>query len=142
MCLRLCLMLKKYRANLNFKHNLVKVDGPNRMAWFEKVDQDGQTRLVEKTFDMLHVCPPQSAPDFIKKSPLSDQSGWVDVDAQSLQHKRYPNIWGIGDVTNTPNAKNCRCCKSPSSCSSLQFTCEYRFGDTAVKLSGLWFHAL
>ena len=54
---------------------------------------------------MIHVTPPQSAPDFIKKSPLSADSGWVDVDQNSLQHSRFDNIFGMGDVTTTPNAK-------------------------------------
>jgi sulfide:quinone oxidoreductase len=56
-------------------------------------------------FDMLHVCPPQCAPDFMRNSPLADLAGWMDVDQFSLRHKVYANIWGLGDVTNTPNAK-------------------------------------
>ena len=54
---------------------------------------------------MLHVTPPQSAPDFISNSPLADSEGWVDVDKHSLQHNKYPNIFGLGDAANTPNAK-------------------------------------
>ena len=46
-----------------------------------------------------------SAPDFIKASPLVDESGWVDVDPYTLQHQKYPNIFGIGDVTNLPTSK-------------------------------------
>lgn len=58
-------------------------------------------------YDLLHVVPPQSAPDFIKASPLSDGSaqGWVDVDKYTLRHTRYSDAFGIGDATNTPNAK-------------------------------------
>ena len=54
---------------------------------------------------MLHVCPPQCAPDFIKNSPLADDAGWLNVDPKTLQHKTFSNIWGAGDVMNTPNAK-------------------------------------
>ena len=54
---------------------------------------------------MIHVCPPQKAPDFIRVSPLADSAGWVDVDQQTLRHKQYPNVYGLGDVTSTPNAK-------------------------------------
>ena len=54
---------------------------------------------------MLHVAPPQSAPDFIKVSPLVDDNGWVDVDQATLQHKHFPDIYSLGDVMNAPNAK-------------------------------------
>lgn len=97
--------LEKYRASLLLSHNLIKVNGETRTAWFKKTDADGTVSEVETNFDMLHVCPPQTAPDFIRSSPLTDAAGWVDVDQYTMQHKRYPNIWGLGDVTNTPNAK-------------------------------------
>jgi sulfide:quinone oxidoreductase len=54
---------------------------------------------------MLHVCPPQTAPDFIRVSPLADAAGWVDVDQATLRHKTYENVWSLGDVMNAPNAK-------------------------------------
>jgi len=54
---------------------------------------------------MMHVCPPQTAPDFIRVSPLADAAGWVDVDQNTLRHKEYENIWSLGDVMNAPNAK-------------------------------------
>lgn len=97
--------VERYGAALNFGSNLKKVDGPNRRAWFEQKDADGKPRLVELGFDFLHVCPPQTAPDFIKASPLADQAGWVDVDQATMQHKRYPNVFGLGDAASTPNAK-------------------------------------
>jgi len=97
--------VKRYKAELNFGEQLVKVDGPNKTAWFEKADAEGNKTLVERKFDMLHVCPPQSAPDFIKASPLANEAGWVDVDQHTLQHNKYPNIYGLGDAGSTPNAK-------------------------------------
>jgi len=54
---------------------------------------------------MLHVVPPQTAPAFIKNGPLANADGWVEVNQHSLQHVRYPNIFGLGDATSTPNAK-------------------------------------
>ncbi len=97
--------VKKYSIELSFSANLVKVDGPKQIATFEVTDSLGNKSLVEKTFDMLHVCPVQRAPRFISESPLADANGWVDLDQQSLQHNTYPNIFGIGDANNTPNAK-------------------------------------
>jgi sulfide:quinone oxidoreductase len=94
-----------YGIKLNFKQDLLAIDGPGKTATFRVTAPDGT--ITEKTthFDMIHVTPPQSAPDFIKASPLADSNGWIDVDKYTLQHSKYANIFGLGDATNTPNAK-------------------------------------
>ncbi|HJH17561.1 MAG TPA: NAD(P)/FAD-dependent oxidoreductase [Pseudomonas lactis] len=97
--------VEKYNARLAFNSNLVKVDGPARKAWFEVKDAEGNATVEEKTFDMLHVVPPQVAPDFIRESLLADAAGWCEVNPHSLQHLRYPHIFGLGDVCGTSNAK-------------------------------------
>ena len=96
--------VKRYNANLHFNHQLVKVDGANKRAWF-KVTQGESTSLLETDFDMIHVVPPQQAPDFIRASNLVDAAGWVSVDQNTLQHSKYPYIFALGDVMNAPNAK-------------------------------------
>lgn len=93
-----------YGITPRFGHNLVAVDGPNRRATFE-VTIDGKTSREAFAFDFLHVVPPQSAPDFIKRSALADKSGWVAVDKHRLQHAQFPNVFGLGDCTTTPNSK-------------------------------------
>jgi sulfide:quinone oxidoreductase len=97
--------VEKYNAHLNFFHNLVAVDGPAGKAWFDVTKPDTAVERIEMDFDMMHVCPPQCAPDFIRVSPLADAAGWVDVDQTTLRHKTYDNIWSLGDVMNAPNAK-------------------------------------
>ena len=97
--------VNRYGIGLNFSHNLKKIDGPNKTAWFEKTDGDGNTELIERRFDMIHVVPPQTAPDFIRVSPLAAESGWVDIDQASLRHNKYPDIYALGDVGSSPNAK-------------------------------------
>ncbi len=97
--------INRYGVTLNFQHNLVKIDGPGKTAWFRKSGPDGKSEIVETKFDMIHVTPPQTAPDFIRVSPLADAAGWVDVDQGTLRHKTHANIWALGDVMNAPNAK-------------------------------------
>ena len=97
--------IERYQASLNFFHNLVAVDGPAKKAWFDVSVPDAPVRQIETKFDMMHVCPPQCAPDFIKVSPLADAGGWVDVEQTTLRHKTFENVWALGDVTNAPNAK-------------------------------------
>ncbi len=97
--------IERYQASLNFFHNLVAVDGPAGKAWFDVSVPDEPVRRIETEFDMMHVCPPQCAPDFIRVSPLADVGGWIDVEQTTLRHKTFENIWALGDVTNAPNAK-------------------------------------
>lgn len=98
-----------YHQVLDFKHNLVSVDGEDQKAVFE-VGEEG--RRVEKAFEMLHVVPPQSAPDFIKYSPIANEGGWVDVDKRSLQHQQYGNIFALGDCSSLPTSKTAAAVRS------------------------------
>lgn len=97
--------VQRYGIDLNFKHNLTAIDGPAKKAWFTRTDEDGKTETLERSFDMIHVCPPQTAPDFVRVSPLADAAGWVDVDQSTLRHKSFDNVYSLGDAMNAPNAK-------------------------------------
>jgi sulfide:quinone oxidoreductase len=97
--------IERYKAQLHFQHTLARVDGPARRAWFTRTDAEGAKTTVECEFDMLHAVPPQTAPDFIRVSPLADAAGWVDVDQATLRHKTLPGVYGLGDACNAPNAK-------------------------------------
>jgi sulfide:quinone oxidoreductase len=97
--------VKRYQINLQFNSKLVAVDGPAKKAWFEIKDAQGNLQRVEKSFDMLHVVPPQIAPDFIRQSSLANAEGWVEVDQTTLQHVRHADIFSLGDACSSPNAK-------------------------------------
>lgn len=59
-------------------------------------------------YDFLHVVPPQSAPDWVKTSPLADPEnagGYIEVDKHTMQHTRYPDVFALGDAGSTPNSK-------------------------------------
>ena len=60
---------------------------------------------ISVPFDLLHLAPPQAAPKFIRDSVLVNESGWLSVDHHTLQHLKYPNIFGLGDVAALPTAK-------------------------------------
>jgi len=96
--------VEKYSAELNFHRNLVAVDGSAGKAWFAST-QEGDDSKVEVDFDMLHVCPPQIAPDFVRHSELADEAGWLEVSPETLMHPRYGNVFGLGDGCSAPNAK-------------------------------------
>jgi hypothetical protein len=98
-------VVKRYGISTHFLHNLKAVKADDKIAVYD-VYKDGEiVDEVEKEYDLLHVVPPQSAPDFIKKSPLANEAGWVDVDRNSMQHTKYANVFSLGDAGSTPNAK-------------------------------------
>ncbi len=97
--------VKAYDIDLQFGHTLTKIDGATKQATFTKTLADGTKESITTNFDMIHVVPPQTAPDFIKASPLADAAGWVDIDPASMRHKKYANVYAAGDVGNTTNAK-------------------------------------
>ena len=70
--------------------------------FFQHMETGEET--VEK-YDMIHVTPPMSSPDFIKNSPLAASSGWVEVDKLTTQHVKYPNVFSLGDCSNLPTSK-------------------------------------
>ena len=97
--------VQRYGIHLQFGETLTAVDGEARVAFFRRARADGGHDVVRREFDLLHVVPPQKAPDFVRVSPLADAAGWVDVDPATLRHKRHANVFALGDVANTTNAK-------------------------------------
>jgi sulfide:quinone oxidoreductase len=97
--------VKLYGIHLNFGSTLTAVDGPARRATFSVALPDGTKETVQREYDMIHVCPPQKAPDFVRASPLADAAGWVEVDHGTLRHARFEHIFSLGDACSAPNAK-------------------------------------
>lgn len=85
-----------------FKYNLTEIRGELKIAVFNHIETGEE--LIEN-YEMIHVTPPMSAPDFIKQSPLANEAGWVDVSKDTLQHNRFSNIFGIGDSSSLPTSK-------------------------------------
>jgi len=123
--------LKKYKIHTHFSSNVTAIYGDTKTIEYETKesdeslkqnlsaldascytitpkDENSETKKVSLKFDLCHAVPPQSAPDFIKESPLADPKnalGFVEVEKYSLQHSRFPNIFALGDCTNAPCSK-------------------------------------
>lgn len=85
-----------------FQHDLVEIRPVRREAVFKCLDTGEEVVLP---YDMIHVTPPQSAPDFLKRSPLANAAGWVEVDQATLQHVRFPDVFALGDCSSLPTSK-------------------------------------
>ncbi len=85
-----------------FKRNLTEIRADKKEAVFVNLETNEE---FVQTYDMIHVTPPMSAPDFIKNSPIAAESGWVDVNKDTLQHNKFKNIFGLGDSSSLPTSK-------------------------------------
>jgi sulfide:quinone oxidoreductase len=90
----------------NFFRNLVEVDAVNKKAVFAKIVDGKQTEeTTTEDFDMMHVTPTMRAIPELAASPLANEAGWIDVDKETLQHSRYPNVFSLGDCSSLPTSK-------------------------------------
>lgn len=87
---------------VHYRHNLTELRTASREAVFQNLETN--TELVQH-YDMIHVTPPMSSPDFIKKSPLANAAGWVDVDKATLRHVKHANVFSLGDCSSLPTSK-------------------------------------
>jgi sulfide:quinone oxidoreductase len=100
--------VKEREIEVKFGPNLKEIKAGTKEAIFDVLGESGSVGEFSVKYDMIHVAPPQSAPDFIKNSPLAVPNspyGWVDVNKDTLQHNRYPNVFGIGDASSLPTSK-------------------------------------
>jgi sulfide:quinone oxidoreductase len=98
-------VVERGKIKLNFFYRLDEIDGPNKKAKFVGFGENNKDQEQWVDFDMMHVTPPQSAPDFIKSSPLANEAGWVDVNKDTLQHNVFKNIFSLGDASSLPTSK-------------------------------------
>jgi len=101
-----------------FQHHLKSIDVQAKKATFihaydvTEIDEDfGTEEIISKAdtvvldYDFIHIVPPMSPVDAVVNSSLASSSGWLDVDKHTLQHKKYKNVFGIGDVCGIPMGK-------------------------------------
>lgn len=86
----------------HFQKNLIHIDGENRKATFQDINTKEKETV---SYDMLHAVPYMSSPDFVANSSLADDNGWVDVNAYTLRHSTYANVFSLGDVCSAPTSK-------------------------------------
>ena len=93
-------------VKVNHEHVLQAIDLDKRIATYKT-----PTGSVEQNYDFINVVPPMRAPEVVRNSPLPwtegpfAADGWVEVDRETLRHKRYPNVFGVGDIAGVPKGK-------------------------------------
>lgn len=113
----------------HFKHDLVEVRGANQEAVFKDLNTQ---ELVTVPYDFMHVTPPMGPPSFVKSSPLADAGGWVDVDKHTLRHKKYANVFGLGDASNLPTSKTAAAVSSQAAVATANLLATIRDPNAAL----------
>jgi sulfide:quinone oxidoreductase len=97
----------RYGIDVRLEHEVVEVNPAAReMALVSRAGGGEEKSTLH--YDMAHLVPPQSAPDWIKQGPLADPAnpgGYVQINKHTMQHTRYPNIFSLGDAGSSPNSK-------------------------------------
>ncbi|HRO80848.1 MAG TPA: FAD/NAD(P)-binding oxidoreductase [Alicycliphilus denitrificans] len=103
-------VLERWQAlgvGVQFTQKLKAIDVGARRATFTSPEGEA----TEVPYDFIHVVPPMRAPDAVKNSDLAWKDGpmaaggWLEVDKDTLQHRRYKNVFGLGDINGTPRGK-------------------------------------
>lgn len=81
----------------HFEYILTAVDTKKKVATFFH-----KGKSEEITYDYLHITPPMRSPQVLAQSKLAvkdvKMQGWMEVDPETLQHPKYKNVFGIGDI--------------------------------------------
>nr|XP_040582094.1 sulfide:quinone oxidoreductase, mitochondrial-like isoform X2 [Lepeophtheirus salmonis] len=97
-------IVQKRDINIHLRSNLIEIKPDSKEAVFQNMDDPEQLTTIP--YEMIHVTPPMSAPTILSDcKSLVDGSGYLNVNKETLQHVKYPNIFGIGDCTNVPTSK-------------------------------------
>lgn len=75
------------------EHQVKSVDPESRRLEF--------TNGEDATFDLLAYVPPHRAPAPVREAGLTDESGWLPVNRETLETDQE-GVFAIGDVTNIP----------------------------------------
>jgi sulfide:quinone oxidoreductase len=77
--------------------------------YIEHVDNESKKLISydekEVDFDILTVVPLNKGVEFVEKSKLGDDLGFIPVNKQTLQSETYANMFVIGDAANIPASK-------------------------------------
>jgi sulfide:quinone oxidoreductase len=93
-------------VKVQHEHVMTAIDIDKRVATYKT-----PTGTAEQGYDFVNVVPPMRAPDVVRNSPLPwtegpfAADGWVEVDRETLRHKRYPNVFAVGDIAGVPKGK-------------------------------------
>lgn len=89
-------------------YDLIEVRPDAREAVFAVTKGESRSKAV-LPYDLLHVVPPMRPAAFLEDSELvhhaGPMKGYLDVDPESLRHRRFETVFGVGDVLGIEGVK-------------------------------------
>ncbi len=75
----------------------------------DRIDDDAHTIVSmderEVPFDLLVTIPVNMGADYVGRSGLGDELNYVPADKHTMQSKKHPNIFALGDASDIPASK-------------------------------------
>lgn len=125
-----------YGVEVSYCTRLLAVDDATRCATLERTDNDGQVKQWTERYDLLHAVPPQGPVEAVRASPLADGGGWIDVDPETLQQRRYRNVFGLGDATSVPTSKTAAAVRAQVPVVAANLAAALRGDELPLRYSG------
>lgn len=94
--------LKKRNINVEYGLKLLEVSKDKKSVILENT-KTGQKE--ERDYQYFYSLIPAKPHDNLIEAGLTTEDGFLDVDQKTLQHKKYKNIFGLGDVNSLPTTK-------------------------------------
>ncbi len=100
------MLFKDRGVKTHYDHVQTGIDLGRKVAIYNT--PNGPTEIK---YDFINVIPPMRAPDAVRNSSLRWQEGgfaadgWMEVDKATLRHKRFANVFGVGDIAGVPKGK-------------------------------------
>lgn len=94
------------KVRVNYEHVMTGIDLGRKVAFYKT-----PTGTAEIKYDFINVVPPMRAPEAVRNSPLRWQDGefafdgWAEVEKPTLRHRRFRNVFAVGDVAGVPKGK-------------------------------------
>lgn len=100
-------VVERKNINMHFRRDLVSIDHTAGTATFQNMDAPEEMETV--SYDFIHVTPKMFPPVFVAESPLAiadgPTKGWAEVDKNTLQNPKFPNVFAMGDIAGIPTSK-------------------------------------
>lgn len=104
---RVRMLFQERNIDVKYSRVLNAIDPSRKVAYFDAKDEG----RIEVPYDFINVVPPMRAADAVRNSPLPWQDGvwaadgWIEVAQDNLRHKRFANVFAVGDVAGVPKGK-------------------------------------
>jgi sulfide:quinone oxidoreductase len=100
------MLFRDRQVKVAYDHVMTAIDLGRKVATYKT-----PTGSAEIKYDFTNIVPPMRAPASVRNSPLRWREGiwvdegWMEVEKATLRHKRFPNVFGIGDIAGVPKGK-------------------------------------